>query len=148
MARLGPGETFGIRYRHSVFGVAVEERLAPVPRGFQLVEVVSTTDRIEDYYAFPGGRLQPMPGYFRLAPGEETVIDAPLRVRATPVGQRTLVLEDGGCVPLGDLGDIVELRWRRVSVARWLWETAHQALFGKDVRLPCPVPAITTTPSA
>lgn len=142
-APLWPGETFGIRYRHSVFGVAVEERMAPVPGGFAVVEVLSITDRIAAYYAFPQGRLKPMPGYFRLLPGAELTVGAPLRLRATPVGQRTLVV-GRGCVPLTALGDVVELHWQPASLVRWLWSAARQTIAGKDVPWTCPVPAITT----
>lgn|GEM_PF-1190396 len=145
---LVPGQTFGIRYRHSIFEVPVEERFAISSPGFVLVEVLSTTDRIEGYYAFPRGRLESMPGHFRLLPGEVVTLDAPLRVRATAVGRRTLVVGER-CVPLAALGPVVELSWRREPLAiwlcLWLWGAVRQSILGKDVKLPCPVPAITTT---
>ncbi|HEY8496403.1 MAG TPA: hypothetical protein VIK98_05135 [Limnochordales bacterium] len=139
-----PGETFGIRYRHSIFEVPVEERFALAPQGFALVEILSTTDRIEGYYAFPRGRLESMPGHFRLLPGEVVTLDAPLRVRATAVGQRTLVVGER-CMPFVTLGPVVELSWRREPLVIWLWGAVRQTSLGKEVQLPCPVPAITTT---
>ncbi|OUM94823.1 MAG: hypothetical protein BAA04_11290 [Firmicutes bacterium ZCTH02-B6] len=142
---LVPGETFGIRYRHSIFEVPVEERLALARQRFVLVEVWSTTNRIEGYYAFPQGRLEEMPGYFRLLPGVPVMMETPLRVRATAAGRRTLVVGTR-CVPLVSLGPVVELNWRWEPLVLWLWAAAHQTILGKEVQLPCPVPAITTTP--
>ncbi|HEY8416892.1 MAG TPA: hypothetical protein VIK93_02520 [Limnochordales bacterium] len=140
-APLVPGETFGIRYRHSIFGVGVEERFSLAPRGFALVEVISTTDGIAEYYAFPNGRLEPAADHFRLVPGEALIISLPVRIRATPVGERTLVLGTR-CVPLASLGETVELRWRRAALVRWLLGAVRHTFFGKDVARTCPVPAI------
>src|SRR5690606_37671390 len=104
---------------HSIFGVEVEERLSLTSRGFALVEVTSTTDRIAEYYAFPNGRLQRVNDRFRLVPGEALIIPQPVRIRATAVGERTLVLGNR-CVPLAGLAERVELRWRRAVLVQWL----------------------------
>jgi|SRR5690606_34017610 len=142
-APLLPGAGFSIRYRHSIFQVGVEERFRPAPQGFALVEVASTTEEIADYYAFPRGRLVAASGHWRLLPGQDLTLSAPLRIRATPLGRRSLVVGER-CVPLAAFGEIVELRWRRVALARWLWSAAGQTIFGKDVPSTCPVPAIAT----
>jgi len=81
---------------------------------------------------------------FRLLPGEVVTLDAPLRVRATAVGQRTLVVGER-CMPFVTLGPVVELSWRREPLVIWLWGAVRQTILGKEVQLPCPVPAITTT---
>src|SRR5690606_4506261 len=140
--------SFEFCYRHSIYNEPVDKLFAFSSQGFVLIEVLYTTDRIEGYYAFPRGRLESMPGHFRLLPGEVVTLDAPLRVRATAVGRRTLVVGER-CVPLAALGPVVELSWRRESLAiwlcLWLWGAVRQTILGKDVKLPCPVPAITTT---
>ncbi|MBO8141197.1 MAG: hypothetical protein H0Z37_03315 [Firmicutes bacterium] len=143
-APLLPGASFGVRYLHSIFGAPVEERLRIAPGGFALVEVISTTERIDGYYAFPHGRLEASGGRYRLVPAGDPIVRAPVRMRATALGRRSLVV-GGHCVSLAALGDVVELGWRRVPSARWLYSVLRQTLPGKDVLSTCPVPAIAAT---
>lgn len=95
---IAPWSRIELAYRHSMFDIPVRERFH-VDARLRLVldEIRSTRLDIVGYYDIAGAEVRARPGDVRLA-GVDRAHDR-LRIRATGIGDRTLVV--GGCaVPL------------------------------------------------
>jgi hypothetical protein len=90
-APLGPGRTFALAYRHSVYRVPAEERFRADRdgRGFALVAVASPSEAVLDYYAIEGSRRREA-GRWVLRPARPARFGT-LALAATSIGRRTLV---------------------------------------------------------
>lgn len=107
-----------LRYRHSLWGVTVQERLVALPSGLRLEEVRAPTPEVASYYAIPGALLRREgPVYALVAPGGPAVPE--LLVRATETGQRAVQVGTR-CLALSQVGERVRLRVRWVPAWRAL----------------------------
>lgn len=133
-----PGQPAALSFRHSVWGVTVVERFRMEGAGLRLVAVEAPTPDVDAYYHIGGARLEGRPGTYRLEVPANPPLRA-LRVRATPLGVRTLVV-GRRCLPLLRVGDVVVLR--TVPVPPWeLWRATRRQRGGPGTAWePCGAP--------
>lgn len=112
------GATVALAYRHSIWGVVVAERLEATREGWRLVAVEGPTPDIASYYHIPRARMTRVEERYRLDV-DSPVETATLVVRATAVGDRTLVV-GARCLALGRLGRSVTIGRLRGPLARWV----------------------------
>ena len=116
-----------LAYRHSLWGVTVLEIFEATAGGLRLIGVEAATPELDSYYHIPGARLVRQGAVYRLeVPPGPSVPE--VRVRATPVGRRTLVV-GGRCLQLERVGPEVVIRRMRVPLwrvwgSRWVHELA------------------------
>jgi len=93
---LPPADTFALRYRNSIYHSVAEEHFAVADGRLRLVELrAEELAVLEEYYAAFGA--QPASGDSKMTwvvEVERAPIGLPLHVRATELGQRTLLAED------------------------------------------------------
>lgn len=105
---LPPDGRFALRYRNSVYGTLAEERFVAADDGrFRLVELAADQLAVlEEYYAVTRPAVRAPPGGRRAwaAPPARPLELDELRVAATDLGRRTLLVDDRS-VPLWRLVD-------------------------------------------
>ncbi|NTU60117.1 MAG: hypothetical protein HGA98_03555 [Deltaproteobacteria bacterium] len=107
--RLGPGRTFSVTYRHSLYDQPVTEEFSAAPGGLALTRLASPSGAVLEYFGFPDSApsraMQRRLGtvVFRVAAGEAQQLEA--------AGRRVSFLA------LGDHGD--RLTARASAVPRW-----------------------------
>jgi len=93
---LPPTDTFALRYRNSIYHSVAEEHFAVADGRLRLVELRAEEPAVlEEYYAAFGA--QPTSGVSPMSwrvSVERPPIGLPLHVRATELGQRTLIAGD------------------------------------------------------
>lgn len=105
------GDRFAVQYRNSIYTTLAEERYHVSPDGrFEVVELAADQLAVlEEYYAVPGAP-RPAPAGDRRSyvaepdPARPAVFDV-LRIAATDLGERTLLVPGQPPVPLWQLVD-------------------------------------------
>lgn len=105
------GDRFAVQYRNSIYTTLAEERYHVSPDGrFEVVELAADQLAVlEEYYAVPGAP-RPAPAGDRRGyvaepdPARPAVFDV-LRIAATDLGERTLLVPGQPPVPLWQLVD-------------------------------------------